>query len=365
MIITTENNYKGLSEWLEGKQKVLLVCGGSIRFLDDFNKKLDTLTTPIIRFSDFRPNPLYKSVVKGVEMFRTEGCDSIIAVGGGSAIDVAKCIKLYSNLPGDGAEGTWLKAEIVPNTIPFLAMPTTAGTGSEATRFAVIYYEGAKQSITSESFIPETVLMDPNALKTLPQYQKKATMCDALCHAIESFWSVNCNEESKEYSRAAIQGLIEHMDGYLANTEEGRAGMLRAANTAGKAINITQTTAGHAMCYKITSLFGCAHGHAAILCDRVLFPWMIENTDKCIDPRGEEYLKKSLDEIGLAMGCADAKSGADKLVEIIEKLELEVPVATVEQYEELRISVNPVRLKNHPIALDVETINELYHEVLR
>jgi len=365
MIITPENNYKGLSEWLEGKQKVLLVCGGSIRSLDDFNKKLDSLTTPIIRFSDFRPNPLYESVVKGVEMFRTEGCDSIIAVGGGSAIDVAKCIKLYSNLPGDGAEGTWLKAEIVPNTIPFLAMPTTAGTGSEATRFAVIYYEGAKQSITSESVIPETVLMDPNALKTLPQYQKKATMCDALCHAIESFWSVNCNEESKEYSRAAIQGLIEHMDGYLANTEEGRAGMLRAANTAGKAINITQTTAGHAMCYKITSLFGSAHGHAAILCDRALFPWMIENTDKCIDPRGEEYLKKSLDEIGLAMGCADAKSGADKLVEIIEKLELEVPVATVEQYEELRISVNPVRLKNHPIALDVETINELYHEVLR
>ena len=364
MIIIPENNYKGLDEWLDGKQKVLLVCDGSIRFLDGFNKKLEIITTPMIRFSDFQPNPLYESVVKGVEVFRTEGCDSIIAVGGGSAIDVAKCIKLYSSLPGDGAEGSWLKAEIIPNDIPFLAMPTTAGTGSEATRYAVIYYEGAKQSITSESFIPETVLMDPNALKTLPLYQKKATMCDALCHAIESYWSVNSTDESKKYSKKAIQGVIEHMDGYLNNTEDGRAGMLRAANTAGKAINITQTTAGHAMCYKITSLFGSAHGHAAILCDRVLFPWMIENTDKCIDPRGEEYLKKTLDEIGVAMGCVDAKAGAGKLMEIFDCLELAVPEATETQYDELKTSVNPVRLKNHPIALNVETINSLYHDVL-
>ena len=153
-------------------------------------------------------------------------------------------------------------------------MPTTAGTGSEATRYAVIYYNDAKQSITSKSIIPSTVLMDPNALKTLPVYQRKATMCDALCHAIESFWSVNSNEESKKYSRAAIKGVLKNMQGYFENTEEGNAGMLRAAYDAGKAINITQTTAGHAMCYKITSLFGCAHGHAAILCDRVLFSWM-------------------------------------------------------------------------------------------
>ncbi|MBQ7707470.1 MAG: phosphonoacetaldehyde reductase [Lachnospiraceae bacterium] len=365
MIITAEENYKGLDEWLEGKHKVLLVCDSSIQFLEGFNKKLDTIKKPMVYFSDFQPNPLYESVVKGVKVFQNEECDSIIAVGGGSAIDVAKCIKLYSNLPGDGADGAWLKAEIIPNDIPFLAMPTTAGTGSEATRYAVVYYKGAKQSVTSESFIPEAVLMDPNALKTLPLYQKKATMCDALCHAIESFWSVNSTDESKEYSKVAIQGVIENMEGYLNNTEEGRAGMLRAANTAGKAINITQTTAGHAMCYKITSLFGSAHGHSAMLCDRVLFSWMVDNTDKCIDPRGEEYLKKTLDEIGLALGCSDARSGADKLVEIFERLGFDVPNATEDQYEELTTSVNPVRLKNHPIKLDEKTIDKLYHEVLR
>jgi len=367
-IITPGENYKGLDEWIKGTgcKKILMVCDGSIQFQTAFNAHLKEIEeVRINRFTDFQPNPLYENVRAGVKVFREAECDAIMAVGGGSTIDVAKCIKLYSNLPGNGENGSWLSAVYVQNKIPFLAMPTTAGTGSEATRFAVIYYDGKKQSVTSDSFIPDTVLMDPNTLITLPLYQKKATMCDALCHAIESFWSVNSTEESKRYSKAAIQGVIKNMDGYLNNTEEGRAGMLLAANTAGKAINITQTTAGHAMCYKITSLFGCAHGHAAILCDRVLFPWMVENTDKCIDPRGEDYLKKTLDEIGLALGCKDDRAGAKKLGGIFENLELEIPKANDTQYEELKTCVNPVRLKNHPIQLDTETIDKLYHEVLR
>ncbi|MDO5132917.1 MAG: phosphonoacetaldehyde reductase [Eubacteriales bacterium] len=365
MIITAENNYSGLDEWLRGKEKILLVCDDSIRFLANFNEKMNGVRVPVVRFSDFRPNPLYDSVVKGVTVFRNEKCDSIMAVGGGSAMDVAKCIKLYSNLPGNGENGSWLKAEIIPNSIPFLAMPTTAGTGSEATRYAVVYYKGAKQSVTSESFIPETVLMDPDALKTLPRYQKKATMMDALCHAIESFWSVNSTEESKVFARSAIEGVLANMDGYLENTEEGNAGMLLAAHKAGQAINITQTTAGHAMCYKITSLFGCAHGHAAALCDRILFPWMIRNTEKCIDPRGEAYLKNVFREIGDAMGCETPEQAAEKLNSIFRAMEFEIPAASDAQFEELKTSVNPVRLKNHPIALDVDTIDALYHKILR
>jgi alcohol dehydrogenase class IV len=363
-IITSEHNYKGLDTWLEGKSKVLLVCGPSLRFLQ-IKKYFDDKAEKFVKFDDFQPNPLYESVVRGVDTFHKESCDSIIAVGGGSAMDVAKCIKLYSNFPGDGADGAWLKADTVDNDIPFLAIPTTAGTGSEVTRYAVIYYEGTKQSVTSESFIPETVLMDTSALKTLPLYQKKSTMCDALCHAIESFWSVNSTEESKEYSKAAIQGELENMDGYLANTEEGIVGMLMAAHTAGKAINITQTTAGHAMCYKITSLFRCAHGHAAILCDRVLYPWMIKNTSKCIDPRGEQYLNSIFCEIAYAMGCETPDQAAEKLVDFFKKLEFEIPSATDEEYEELKMSVNPVRLKNHPIKLTVDTIDALYHDILR
>lgn len=371
-IIASANNYQELETWIEENaagKNLLLVHDDSLKFMEEFRNRIEEIAkgkhTSIVYFNDFQPNPLYESVVKGVEFFRSQNCSAIIAVGGGSAMDVAKCIKLYSNLPEDGSNGSWLKAENIPNDIPFLAMPTTAGTGSEATRYAVVYYEGAKQSVTSDTFIPSTVLMDPNALKTLPLYQKKATMCDALCHAIESFWSVNSTEESKENSRKAIQSILKNMDGYLTNTEDGNSGMLLAAHIAGKAINITQTTAGHAMCYKITSLFRTAHGHAAILCDRVLYPWMIENVEKCSDPRGVEYLKDTLDEIGKAMGCKDAFEGASELERIFSELGLAIPVATEAEYSELIHSVNPVRLKNHPITLDETTIDILYHKILR
>lgn len=364
MFLTAENNFSKLDLWLTDKKKVLLVCDPSIGFLKDLDQKLNSVSVPVVRFSDFHPNPQYESIVEGVEVFRSSGCDCIIAIGGGSAIDVAKCIKLYSGLPGDGSNGSWLGSDTDPDDIPLLVIPTTAGTGSEATRYAVIYYDGLKQSITSEKIIPNMVLFYPQALKTLPLYQKKATMCDALCHAIESFWSVNSTPESKKYSIEAIQGVIKHMDGYLDNTEEGIIGMLSAANTAGKAINITQTTAGHAMCYMITSLFGVAHGHAAMLCVRVLYPWMIDNTDKCIDPRGAEYLSDTLNDIGLALGVTDARSGAELIHKLFDKLDLNIPSATPEQFELLNTSVNPVRLKNHPIKLDKETIGRLYHEIL-
>ena len=366
VILSAENDNIELDQYLAANEikKVFLVCDGSIEFLQ-FNAYFNTLEErtgiQVERFTDFQPNPVYESVVKGVELFHRERCDCIVAVGGGSAIDVAKCVKLYANMdPGKN----YLKQEIVPNNILLIAVPTTAGTGSEATRYAVIYYEGEKQSITHESCIPDAVLLDSSVLKNLPEYQKKSTMMDAFCHGLESFWSVNSTEESRKYSREAIRKILKYQESYLNNEETGNREMLMAAHMAGKAINISQTTAGHAMCYRLTSIYGVAHGHGAALCDRVLFPWMIRNTDKCIDPRGKKHLERIFSEIAEAMGCRSAEGAAEKLEELYGNLGLSIPEAKMEDYEMLRKSVNPVRLKNHPIPLDEETIDWLYHQIL-
>lgn len=345
----------------------MLVCGSSAKKLDAYGfleQYGSQHGIEIVRFSDFAPNPDYDSVVKGVRIFREKQCDSIIAIGGGSAMDVAKCIRLYYPMDGNGEDGSYLTQEKKPSDIPLLVVPTTAGTGSEATRYAVIYYKRQKQSIT-EDRLPDIVLLDSGALKSLPVYQRKATMLDVLSHAIESYWSIRSTEESKKNAEKAIALFLQHKGGYLNNTEEGNTGMLRAANVAGKAINITQTAAGHAMCYKITSLFGCAHGHAAGLCNRVLYGWMAENTDKCIDPRGEAYLRETFDRLGRLLGGKNGSEGAAKLRMIIDSLDLEVPVASEEQFAVLRRSVNPVRLKNTPVNLDEETIDILYRRILR
>ena len=366
-ILTASEKYTELDEYFSasGAKSILLVCDGSLQFLrikDYFDTLEERKGIKVVKFSGFQPNPLYESVVEGVKVFKDNKCELIAAVGGGSALDVAKCIKLYSNM---NESENYLKQTIVPNDIPLFAVPTTAGTGSEATRYAVIYYNKEKQSVADYSCIPSTVLFDASALKTLPIYQKKASMMDALCHAVESFWSVNSTEESREYSRQAIELVIANKDKYLANDDEGNANMLKAANIAGKAINITQTTAGHAMCYKITSLYGFAHGHAAALCDRVLIPYMLKNMDKCIDSRGVDFLKGIFNDIAAAMGCATPEEASEKFSAIVKELELAVPeLRSAEELDILKTSVNPVRLKNHPVGLTVDTIEALYKEIL-
>lgn len=363
-VIWAEEGYSGLESYFEERsvKKVLLVCDNSLHFfkIAAYLKSMEHKGMTFCRFEGFTSNPRYEEVVAGVELFRKEECDMIFAVGGGSAIDVAKCIKLYANMDG---ETNYLEQTIEATTIPFVVMPTTAGTGSEATRYAVIYYNGEKQSVTHNSCIPDVVLLDASVLYTLPLYQKKATMLDALCHAIESFWSVNSTEESREYSAQAVSLVMKNYKSYLKNEESGCKKMLLAANIAGKAINITQTTAGHAMCYKMTSLYGIAHGHAAALCVATLWPYMLQHTAECIDPRGKEHLERVLDEIASAMEEKSPKEAAKKFLQVLRELGIDVPHIQEADYEILKKSVNPVRLKNNPVRLTEEVIDTLYRKI--
>ncbi len=361
--ITVNGDYSEIDNFLsyENVNKIFLVCDGSYSFLS-IGKYFDELKDiEVVKFSDFEPNPDYSSVVRAVSLYKEENCDMIIAVGGGSAIDLAKCVKLYATMEGSEE---YINQTIIPNDIKLVAIPTTAGTGSEATRYAVIYYKGIKQSVTDYSCIPSTVIFDASALKTLPDYQRKSTMLDALCHSMESFWSVNSTDESIKLSEKAIKIILENQDGYLSNSEQGNINMLKAANIAGKAINITQTTAGHAMCYKLTSIYGIAHGHAAALCVSKLLPYMVSNTDKCIDLRGKEYLDKLFVKLAYVMGCDDTSEMCKKFEKILINMNFPKVIFKDEDFEILKNSVNPTRLKNNPIKLDMNTIDMLYHQIL-
>lgn len=365
-ILYADNEFEQLDKCIldTNQRKLLLVCGKSIKHLaigKYFDNLEERIGVKVVRFCDFSANPLYESVEKGIKILNQEECKLIISVGGGSAIDVAKCIKLYAYMDHTR---NYLNQSIVPNDIQLIAVPTTAGTGSETTRYAVIYFNGEKQSISDNSCIPFAVLMDPTVLDSLSQYQKKVTMLDALCHATEAFWSINSTEKSKKYSEQAIQLILKNYEGYLDNSSEANEIMLRASNLAGKAINIAQTTAGHAMSYKLTSLYGIAHGHAVALCVSKLFPYMIRNTQLCVDPRGEEYLKSTYEQIAKAYGRLDAMEAANRFSTLVDKLELEIPCATDDEFKKLKESVNLVRLKNNPISLSLTTIDEIYHSIL-
>ena len=228
-------------------------------------------------FNKYTSNPKYEEVLDGLKEFKKTNSKFILAIGGGSPMDIAKCIKGYASMPNNT---DYINEKITDNDIILAVSPTTAGTGSERTKYAVIYKDGVKQSITSPFIIPNIVLLEPQFLKELPIYYKKVTMLDTLSHSIESYWSINSNDESKKYSEKAINLLLDNMDKYLKEDENVYENMLLSSLNAGEAINITQTTAGHALSYKLTSLYKIPHGLSTALINSILIPYMYDNAGK-------------------------------------------------------------------------------------
>ena len=365
-IVQGKESYKHLTDILKtlASRKFLLVCGKKSFEALNIHEFIDNESPEYIRFSDFSPNPKYEQVCKGIEAFNGNGCDAIVAIGGGSAIDVAKCIKLFCRM--DSNEN-YLKQDFVDTEIPLIAVPTTAGTGSESTRYAVIYYNDEKQSITHQSIVPDYAVLDSSLLKTLPIYQKKCAMLDALCQGIESWWSVNATDESKEYSKMAVETIMQNWRQYIFDEDEHAAEqIILGSNYAGRAINITQTTAPHAFSYKLTSLYGIPHGHAVAICLPVIWLFMLNHMDKCIDSRGTSYLSDIFMEIAYAMGVNSPSVAIELFREMLCEMELKQPVSIYRDQElyVLSSSVNPVRIKNNPIALDDGVIVKIYNNVI-
>ena len=346
-----------LSSIKKEKHQMFVVCGQSF-MRSELRRKLERTDLDLVYFHDFSPNPTYESAKAAVNKYRKSGCGAVLAAGGGSAIDVAKAVKAFA---GMGEDKSYLEQEITDNGIPLYAVPTTAGSGSEATKFAVIYYCGKKQSLTHLSLIPQKVLLEPSVLKGLPLSQRKSTMMDALCHAIESFWSVNSTQESRGYSKDALRGIRKHKEGYLQNTDTGNEGMIYAANLAGRAINIAQTTAAHAMSYQLTSRYHLPHGNAVAICLPGLWQCMLEHMDLCIDPRGPDYLRGIFSDIAEALDCQTPREAIRMIQGWIR--ELEIPAVPEREIESLVACVNSDRMKNNPVRLEQPDISFIYQQL--
>ncbi len=365
-IIEGKASYQKIGEVIGelGVKKFLLVYTDPVKYLPVW-EYINALDTTAVQFCEFTSNPKYEEVEAGVELFNSEKCDAIVAIGGGSAIDVAKCIKLYCKMPKCQI---YLKQEYSDTQVPLIAMPTTAGTGSESTPFAVIYYDGVKQSVKHTSIIPDVAVLDGDVLIGLPVYQKKCTVLDALCQAIESWWSVYSTDESKSYSKMAIEKIMANVFEYVEeNTERARDEIMLAANLAGRAICITATTAPHAMSYKVTSLYGFPHGHAVAINLHRVWRYMLANPEKCVDKRGADYLLATFNDIASAMGYSSAEQACEGFEQMLVRLDLRDPMDSNKESaaRTLTDAVNVERLGNNPVRLDKDALYKIYMEILK
>lgn len=355
------DNFHATEVFLVTGKKSFSACGAEIQI-----KKINTVK--FVQFNNFETEPKIEDVSKGIKLYQQSNADVIIAVGGGSVIDMAKLIRYYSllNFENMPIEDIINYKNMSDKKQPrLIAIPTTAGSGSEATCFAVMYVNKIKYSIESHSVLPDAVILDPLLSMSLSAFITAVTGMDALCQAIESYWSIKSTDESKKYAEKAIKILLKCLPETVHNPNvQLRLNMLQASNFAGKAINISKTTAAHAISYILTSHFGIPHGLAVSLTipDFLAYNYAVTKED-AEDSRGIEYIHKTINEILNLLGGKNILDSKYALEKFIEELGLSRDLSKYGiKYGDIDLiirNVNYERLKNNPRRVGINELRKM------
>ncbi len=341
--------------------KVLLVTGkDSFSSCGAQDQLIDIISAyDITFFNDFEINPKYKDAIKGAKLAQQNSIELIIAIGGGSVIDMAKLIKaLYGN-HNSAKEIIQGALPISNNSIPLIAIPTTAGSGSESTHFAVVYVSKDKYSLADLSLLPSSTILDGALTLSASRYQKACNVLDAVSQSIESAWAVNATIESQKYSFEALDLCIKYSQKYVNsdNPIEYCQPMIEASNLAGKAINISKTTAAHAWSYALSSKYNIPHGHAVWLTLPKIFE--IHNSTKI---NNLEKTMTKLRKILLINSGNDIQEYFNTFLKSlgIKKKNITDFNFSIAERVKLSQSVNEERMSNNPVVFSQKDIKEIF-----
>lgn len=318
------------------------------------------------QFSDFSENPTVDEIRNGVSQLRAIEADLVVAIGGGSALDTAKQVNLCASNAGDPRD--YIVAGKEPSTrgAVFIACPTTAGTGSEMTHFAVCYEGLTKYSFAHNFLRPDFAIVDPALAQSLSQYQAASCAMDALSQLIESYWAVSATDDSRSIAIEGIRRATNCIEpSVIDKSESGMLEMARVANLSGRAIDISKTTAAHALSYPISILLHIPHGHSVVttLAEWINFNYEI-NASNCMHPHGAEYVRRLIDDVAQAFGASDSIGMSNKLVEMMRRIGL-LSGHRLESarddvlVEEIADNVNATRMGNNPRVVMREDIVEI------
>jgi alcohol dehydrogenase class IV len=278
---------------------------------------------PHHRLGGVRPNPTIEEVRVAVEAYRSSAADVVIGVGGGSVMDVAKMAAVLGSQPGDPLDYvTGQRPLQQARSCKLVLVPTTAGSGSEATSFAAVYVEGRKHSLDHPTVQADAALVDPLLSASQPPSVAASSALDALSHAVESYWSSRSTAASRRLAAAALQRLTRQLPRLGADPDRyTRSALALAALQAGQAIDVTRTTAAHAFAYPLTARFGVQHGHACALHLSWLFDYNqgVGEADS-VDPRGPAFVRQQMSELRHWFGAAEREELRPRLQALVAQV---------------------------------------------
>ncbi|AKF96113.1 iron-containing alcohol dehydrogenase [Brevibacillus laterosporus] len=298
-------------------------------------------------FSDIVPDPPIEVVVSGMKALSEFETDTIVALGGGSAIDAAKAMKYFAKQVSNQKD------------LPFIAIPTTSGTGSEVTAFSVIsdQQKNIKYPLVSNDMTPEEAILDPELVKSVPDFITADTGMDVLTHAIEAFVSTKANDISDALAEKAMKLVFEYLvraykDG---NDLEAREKMHNASCLAGMAFNVTSLGLNHGIAHVAGAKFHIPHGRM----NSLLLPHVIEFNANCGTGYGErdnQATAKRYAVIAKTLGlpASNTRSGVRSLINAIKQLQKQLKMPTnlrdcgieYKQLEEMRNAIAEGALKD-------------------
>lgn len=339
-----KNRFKDFTE------NVLLIA--SKRVINTF--ELDTHNFQVLDESISNPDVhLIRNILDGITK-----PDLIVAIGGGSSIDLAKAISALYEYKDKKILELLKNKDYLNNTsnIPFIAIPTTAGTGSECTKWATIWdFDNSKKySIDADYLYPNESWLVPELTMTMDEKMTLATGLDALAHAMESYWSVPSNKYTRVLSRDSIRIIKKYLPLILDNPDnlEYRQEMLMGSFFAGLAFSNTRTTASHSISYPLTMLYGINHGFAVAI---TLFEVLKRNWD---------YLKEKdlfLDAWD-ANDLDDIKRWFDEVSNDSLKLS-DFGVDKEEIHNIVKLATTGGRMDNNPIVFNEDEIEDILKNV--
>lgn len=329
-IITGENAVKRSMEYIQrmGKKCIIVTDDFMVKLgnTTKLTEELEKIGINYVVYSKINSEPTHQMIDEGVDLYKKEGCDFLIALGGGSPLDSMKAIGAVVTNGGRITEymGKALKNE----TPPSVAIPTTAGTGSEATKVSIITNTetNVKMLLNDNKLMADLAVVDPIFTLTAPPKVTAATGVDALTHAIEAYTSIKANADTDVYAKKAVKSIYRNLSAAYKDGSNisARNEMATGALEAGIAFSNASVTIVHGMSRPIGALFHVPHGQSNAMLLRVCLDF--------IKPGVEKRLSDLAKEIGVYEEGMTEEEGAVVFVEAVTELLETLNVESIQDY---------------------------------
>ena len=313
-------------------------------------------------YSDISPNPETTEVDACAKLIKDNNVQFTVALGGGSSMDCAKAASTVC-FADESIEKYHMTGVNLPNEhLPIIAIPTTAGTGSEVTCVAVLsnHAQGKKGPINNDNFYPAVALIDPELTYSLPKYQTASCGIDVLCHAVEGFWSKGhqpiCDALALHASRLVFTYLRRaYKNG---DDKEAREKLAEASVIAGMAFTLPKTTSSHACSFPLTNLYHIPHGEACGL----TLDYFARVNAKALGEEG-----KRINTFAKELDFKDMLEMADEILKLKKDLNLRIDLKefnlTDSQVEELVKTSHHPNMLNNPVEITDDILKDMYESM--